>query len=205
MTARTIMTMRKHPAVIGLMLFILLVSLHGVPAAGNAVEVFVPSFGEGKVKVRLYTDYFCPPCRDMEPALEPIIRELVKDNVINLTFSDTPFYKLSSLYVRYFLYALNEKKDLEHALTVRRLLIEAAKNMMDSPEKLEAYLKANKIALEPYDPKPTFDVLSGYLNKDQIKSTPSCVIEADGKIDKYVGGKDIVGALNRLKKEQPKR
>jgi hypothetical protein len=141
----------------------------------------------------------------MEPAVEPIISELVKDNVISLTFADTPFYNLSSLYVRYFLYALNEKNDLEHALTVRRLLIEAAKNKVDTREKLEAYLKTNNIALKPFDPKPTFDVLLDYLNKDQIKATPSCVIETDGKIDKYVGGKDIVDALNRLKEEQPKR
>ncbi len=205
MTAKTILIIRKHSLAIPFMSFVLLAFLHSVPAAGSASGALVPSFGEGKVKVRLYTDYFCPPCRDMEPAIEPVISELIKGKVINLTFADTPFYDLSSLYVRHFLYALNEKKDLEHALTVRRLLIEAAKNKVDTREKLEAHLKTNNIALKPFDPKPTFDILTGYLNKDQIKATPSCVIEIDGKADKYVGGKDIVDALNRLKKEQTKK
>lgn len=149
MTAKTILIIRKHSLAIPFMFFVLLAFLHSVPAAGSASEALVPSFGEGKVKVRPYTDYFCPPCRDMEPAIEPVISELVKDEVINLTFADTPFYKLSSLYVRYFLYALNEKKELEHALTVRRLLIDAAKQGLDNTEKLEALLKANKIALNP--------------------------------------------------------
>ena len=31
-----------------------------------------PSYGSGPVEVRLYTDYFCPPCRAMEPAVEPL-------------------------------------------------------------------------------------------------------------------------------------
>lgn len=205
MAEKTTIIIRKHSLAIPFMFFVLLAFLHSVPAAGNAAEALVPSFGEGKVKVRLYADYFCPPCRDMEPAVEPIISELIKDNVINLTFADTPFYKHSSLYVRYFLYALNEKKDLEHALAVRRLLIDAAKQGLDSAEKLEALFKANKIALKPFDPKPIFDIMSGYLNKDQINATPSCVIEMDGKKDRYVGGSDIVGALNQLKKQQPKR
>lgn len=205
MASQATIIIRRHLATIGLAFFVLLTLLHSVTTTCDATEVLVPSFGEGKVKVRLYTDYFCPPCRDMEPAVEPIIIELIKNKVINLTFADTPFYKLSSLYVRYFLYAINEKKDLEHALTVRRLLIDAAKQGLDNTEKLEALLKANKIALKPYDPKPTFDIMSGYLNKDKINATPSCVIEIDGKVDKYVGGKDIVDALNRLKKEQPKR
>jgi len=205
MTAKTILIIRKHSLAIPCMFFVFLVFLHSVPAASSTAEALVPSFGEGKVKVRLYMDYFCPPCRDMEPSIEPVISALIKNKVINLTFADTPFYKLSSLYVRYFLYALNEKNDLEHALTVRRVLIEAAKNRVDTAEKLEAHLKANNIALKPFDPKPTFDILSGHLNKDQIKATPSCVIEADGKADKYVGGKDIVDALIRLKKEQPRK
>ncbi|MDD5007361.1 MAG: thioredoxin domain-containing protein [Syntrophorhabdaceae bacterium] len=205
MTAKTILIIRKHSLAIPFMFFVFLAFLHSVPAAGSAAEVLVPAFGEGKVKVRLYTDYFCPPCRDMEPAIEPVISELIKGKVVNLTFADTPFYKLSSLYVRYFLYALNEKNDLEHALAVRRLLIDAAKQGLDSAEKLEALFKANKVALKPYDPKPTFDILSDYLKKDQVQATPSCVIETDGKTDKHVGGKDIVDALNRLKKAQPKK
>lgn len=203
MTNKTDKIIRKRLASTGIALFALFTLLCGVPAGGRAADAFLPSFGEGKVKVRLYADYFCPPCRDMEPDLEPVIRELVDDGVIGLTFTDTPFYEYSSLYVRYFLYAINEKKDLEQALYVRRSLIEAAKGMVCSAEKLEAFLKEKKIALKPFDLKPVFETMSGYLKKDLIDATPSCVIEKDGAKNKYVGAGDIIGALSRLKQGKP--
>lgn len=169
------------------------------PCAGHSTESPIPSFGEGKVKVRLYTDYFCPPCAEMEPNLEPVVRELVKEKIINLIFADTPFHRHSSLYARYFLYAVNEKNGLEHALFVRRSLIEAAKKRMDSAEKIEAILKEKSIKLRPFDPKPVFTALTNHLKEDQIDATPSCIIEKDGRKNKYVGAGDIINALNQLK------
>ena len=61
----------------------------GTKTAGGEEEP-LSSFGSGPIKVRLYTDYFCPPCRDMEPDLEPLILDLVKDGTIQLTFIDVP-------------------------------------------------------------------------------------------------------------------
>jgi len=193
---------KKIVLLIGFALFALLFL---TPTAGKSGEASLSTFGDGKAKVRLYTDYFCPPCRDMEPGMEPVINELVRENIVSLTFADTPFYKTSSLYVRYFLYAMNANKDLETALFVRRSLIEAAKNMIDGEEKLQSFLKGKKIALKPFDPKPMFDTLSRYLKEDKIQSTPSCVIELDGKTSKHVGGADIINALNQLKPKTPKR
>lgn len=169
------------------------------PCSGRSTESPIPSFGEGKVKVRLYTDYFCPPCTEMESDLEPVIRELVKGKTINLIFADTPFYRHSALYARYFLYAVNEKNDLEHALFVRRSLIEATKKKVDSAERIETILKEKRIKLKPFDPKPVFAALTNHLKEDQIDATPSCIIEKDGKKNKYVGAGDIISALNQLK------
>ncbi len=176
-----------------------------LPAAAGAADQFLPSFGEGKVKVRLYTDYFCPPCRAMEMDIEPVVTELVRDRAVTLTFVDTPFYRYSSLYARYFLYAINGKKDFEHALYVRRTLIEAAKNGLDSTDKLEAFLKEKKIALKPLDPGSTFREFSRHLREDAVDATPSCVIEADGKTQKCSGGGNIIDALNRLRKTPPEK
>lgn len=169
------------------------------PCTGHSAETPIPSFGEGKVKVRLYTDYFCPPCREMEAGLEPVIGELVRSKIVNLIFADTPFYKHSALYARYFLYAVNEKKELEYALFVRRALIEAAKNRVDSAERMEAALKEKGIKLKPFDPKQVFTALTNHLKEDQIDATPSCIVEKDGKKNKYVGAGDIISALNQLK------
>lgn len=184
---------------------VLIVAACGAPVTCMSAETFLPSFGKGMVKVRLYSDYFCPPCRSMEPRVEPVIADLVKDNVVTLTFADTPFYRYSSLYVRYFLYAINEKKDLEHAFYVRRSLIEAAKSGLDSPDKLETFLKGKKIALKPFDLRPTFETLSRHLKEDAIDATPSCVIETDGKTSKCSGAGNIIEALGKLQQGQRKK
>ncbi|MDD2302611.1 MAG: thioredoxin domain-containing protein, partial [Eubacteriales bacterium] len=183
----------------GAMLFVVFAMILVLPFVGNSAELFLTSFGDGKVKVRLYTDYFCPPCRDMEPGIEPLISELVKNGTVTLTFVDTPFYRYSSLYARHFLYAINEKKDLEHALHVRRSLIEATRKNLDSAETLEAFLNEKKIALKPFDPRTTFDVLSRHLKEDTIDATPSCVIEMEGSVKKYNGAGNITDALGKLK------
>lgn len=180
-------------------LFLLLTLLQVTSVKGRCAETVMPSFGDGKTKVRLYSDYFCPPCRQMEPDIEPLLKELVKDRIITLTLVDTPFYRYSSLYVRYFLYAINEKKDLEHALYVRRSLIEAAKKGLDSAQKLEGFLKEKKITLKPFDPKPVFDSLARHLKEDGIDATPSCVIESNGKTSKYSGAGNITDALTALR------
>ncbi len=165
-----------------------------------AEEMPLSTFGTGKVVVRLYTDYFCPPCKKMEPSIEPVIIDLIKNNIITFTFIDTPFYRASSLYARYFLYGLNEKKSLERALTIRNALIEASDQKIDKAEKLEAYLNSKEIKIKPYDTRPTFELFGKLLKADKINATPSCVIEKDGKKETFVGGVDIINALQRLKK-----
>jgi thiol-disulfide isomerase/thioredoxin len=189
-------------AAISLALFALFFRGSATPA--YASETVTPSFGSGKINVRLYTDYFCPPCRAMEPRIEPLLSELLKRNVINLTFIDTPVYKPSSLYARYFLYILNEKRDLETALHARSVLIGAAVENISDQAKLEEYLKDRGIKMKAFDVKPVFDLLGNYLKEDRISSTPTCVIDQGGKTDKYTGGQDILSALERLKKEIPK-
>jgi len=136
----------------------------------------------------------------MEPSLEPVVADLVKSNMATVILIDTPFYQLSSLYARYFLYALNEKKDLENALTVRNALIEASNRKIYEAAKLEAFLNEKGIKMKPFDVKPTFDMFARSLRGDSIKATPSCVIEKDGKKETFVGGSDIIQALQRLKK-----
>ena len=188
----------------GTALVLFSIFFQGSVTPSYADEPLVPSFGEGKVKVRLYTDYFCPPCRAMEPDIEPVLTELVKRRIITLLFVDTPMYKSSSLYARYFLYALHAQRDFDHALIVRRRLMAASRDKsLDSEEKLEAYFKFHKIAVKPFEPKPSFDVLSGYLKEDQVKSTPICVIVRDGKKEILTGGPDIVGALKGLAAKGP--
>lgn len=169
------------------------------PDTVDSKEISFLAFGDGKVDVRLYADYFCGPCSALEPKIEYPLLDLVKKNVITVTFVDTPFYKYSSLYARYFLYILNEKKELHHALTARNVLFEAAKAGINEKQKLEAFLQTKGVAFKPFDVKPVFKILQGYLKEDKINSTPSCVMRNGDKKEVYTGGENITKALEALK------
>jgi thiol:disulfide interchange protein DsbA len=182
--------------VIGFILFLVL--FKGTATPVYAEDILLPSFGNGQIKVRLYTDYFCSPCRALEPKLEPVITDLVKRGIINIIFIDTPVHAQTSLYARYFLYILNEKKDFDHTLRARTVLFEAAKNKITEKEKLEAYLKKKGIRFKPFNVNPTFGGLSSLFKEDRINSTPACVIYKEGKIDTFKG-RDILKALGQLK------
>lgn len=159
-----------------------------------------PTYGTGAVQVRLYTDYFCPPCRGMEPSVEPILKDLVKKKVITVTLIDVPYSKSSPLYARYFLYALKSRYDFDHALMVRNTLFDATiKNQVNSAEKIEELFKSKGIAYKAFEPRPAFDKYNNLIREDRINATPSCVIIKGGKKETFVGGADIIKALKGLK------
>jgi thiol-disulfide isomerase/thioredoxin len=162
----------------------------------------VPVFGEGKVSVRIYTDYFCPPCRAMEPEIEPLMLDLLKHKKINLTFIDTPFYQYSSLYARYYLYAVNDNREIGYALAVRNILADGADKNISDPSRIEALLKDKGIKITPFDPRPIFELYGKALKDDGIKSTPTCILEYGGKKEKATGKADIIKSLKRLKQSE---
>lgn len=169
------------------------------PDTVDSKEMSFLAFGDGKINVRLYSDFFCGPCSALEPKIEYPILDLVRRNIITVTFVDTPFHKYSSLYARYFLYVLNEKKELHHALAARTALFEAAKANINEQEKLEAFLRTKGIRFKPFDVKPVFNMLQGYLREDKLNSTPACVIRNGDRKEVHTGGENIIKALEALK------
>jgi thiol:disulfide interchange protein DsbA len=179
-------------------IMLLILSATGLCAQGQ--EGPFPTYGSGAVQVCIYTDYFCPPCRGMEPAVESLLRDLIKRNVIRVTLVDTPFGKYSPLYARYFLYALKAKNDLEYALKVRNILFDAAaKNDVTTKEGIEELFRNKGIRYSAFEPKSAFDRYNALIKEDQINATPTCVIIRAGKKEKFVGGPDIVNALKGMK------
>ena len=182
-------------------LLIFPIVFHGsVTPVYAAEDVSPPTFGKGPVQVRLYADYFCPPCRALSPKIAPGLADLVKRNIITLTFIDTPFYKNSSMYARYFLYAVQEKKDIDTALAARNALFSASGANITDTTKLEEALKNKGIAFKTFEVKPIFDVYGAQLQNDKVEATPSCIIEQGGKKELFVGDGNIAKALEKLLK-----
>ncbi|MGD0229305.1 MAG: thioredoxin domain-containing protein [Syntrophorhabdales bacterium] len=183
-------------AAIGFLAFLLFFKGSATPVYGD--EVLFPSFGKGKVQVRLYTDYFCGPCSRMEPKIEPLLKELIYNNTITLTLVDTPIHAATPLYARYFLYMLNEDRGFDQALRSRKILFEAAGDKIGEKERLEAYLKTRDVKFKEIDARPTFAALSALINEDRIGATPTCVIITNGKKKIFGGEAEITAALGRL-------
>lgn len=162
-------------------------------------EALLTSFGKGEVKVVIYTDYFCPPCRAMEPQIEPILIDLMKKDRIQLTFVDTPIYRHSPLYARYFLYSLKLKKDFHHALWVRNTLFAAAEQQILEKKKLEDFLHQKGVSFLPSDISSVLEAWNRMLNDDRIDSTPTLVIRQGVKKEVFKGSSDILKALSELR------
>jgi hypothetical protein len=184
-------------AVLGLLLFV--VFFDGSVTPAFAEEPLQPSFGNGRIHVRVYSDYFCNPCSKLDPEIAAPIANLVKKNVIRVTFVDTPVHEHTALYTRYFLYALNEKKDIDYANKVRHTLFQAAAQNISNREQLEVYLKKNGVRFKVYDPSPTFQFLTGYLSEDKVRSTPTAVIIDSGRKQVVKGSANIAKAIGELK------
>lgn len=158
-----------------------------------------PTYGTGPIQVRLYTDYFCSPCRAMEPPLEPVLRDLLKRKVITLTLVDVPFHRYSPLSAQYFLYALKAKNGLEQALRVRNILFEAAAStQVTTREQLEEIFKSKGIPYTVFDHKPAFNRYNALITEDNIRSTPTCVIIRSIRKETFVGNQDILKAVKHL-------
>ncbi len=184
-------------AVLGLLLFA--VFFDGSVTPAFAQEPLKPTFGSGQIHVRIYSDYFCNPCSKLDPEISAPVANLVKKNVIQVTFVDTPVHQYTTLYARYFLYALNEKKDIDYANKVRHVLFLAAAQNISDREKLEAHLKNNGIKFKVFDPSASFNILSNYLNEDKVRSTPTAVILESGRKQVIKGHANIAKAIGELK------
>ena len=187
-------------AAAGLVFFLLFFSGSATPvyAAGPPTT----SFGKGPIDVRIYTDYFCGPCRAEEAEVMALITELVEKGLIRVTFIDTPIHKETVLYAGHFLSALNAKEgwDLRQAVALRAALFEAAAEKIAEKEALELFLKKKGFALRPFDTAPVFKIFGNYLKEDRINATPTCVIVGPQGKQILVGRDDTVKALRSLRK-----
>ena len=187
-------------AAAGLIFFLLFFSGSATPV--YAAEMPPLSFGKGPVEVRLYTDYFCNPCRAEEPVVAALLSELLGKNAIRVLFIDTPIHRETILFAGYFLAAVHAKGDFRQALAARAALFAAAEGKIAGKEELEAFLTKKGLAFKPVDTAPVFKIFSNYLKEDRINSTPSCVIIGPKGKQTLIGNDDIPKALRELLPEK---
>ena len=77
--------------------------------------------------------------------------------------------------------------------------MEGAKQNINEPGRIEALLADKGIRVKPFEAKPVFDIFTRFMREDGITSTPTCVIESDGKKEKAIGKADIISALKALR------
>ncbi len=190
---------------LGLLFFLFFFTGSLTPAFAS--DNLMTSYGSGPVEVRMYTDYFCVPCRLAEPKIEELLRTLMDQNVIRLTFIDTPMHKETSLYAKYFLYILNgNERSLAIALRARTLLYEGASKNIRTAGDLEAFLKDKGVKFKEFSTAAVFMSFEKLFREDGINSTPTCVIASFLKKEKLVGGNNIIKGLKGiLKRPEEKR
>jgi len=182
-------TLATLAAAAGLVFFLLFFSGAATPA--YAAESPLPAFGAGPVQVRIYTDYFCGPCRAEEAEVIALVTELVEKNLVRVLFIDTPVHQETILYAGYFLAIMNANREFGRAVAARAALFEAAEKKIGKKEALEAFLKKKGLSFLTFDTAPVFKIYGNYLKEDQIRATPTFVIMGpDGK--KVLTGSDKI-------------
>jgi thiol-disulfide isomerase/thioredoxin len=166
----------------------------------------VPSYGEGKYELIVFTDYFCPPCQMLEVDAETSLKGLLAAGGVKVTFIDVPIHKYTPLYVKYFLYTANAGANYKDILNVRKILFTLAKaNTITTEEGLANALHKERIVFKPYDLKKVYAALDETIRKYNIRSTPTCVVRySDSDVRKYVGGDEIKQGLSLLQSRQKK-
>lgn len=182
-------------------LFILVAFLALSRPVSWAAEERMFSYGKGPYELIIFTDYFCAPCQKAERELDPVLEEIIERGV-KITMVDFPLYKLTPLYARHFLYAVNASSNYKEALRARRLLNDRASRMGAlTAEHLERDFKNAGIAIKPYDTKTSLSAYSRLIKKYEVRSTPTFVfVYSPTDIRKYSGSEPVKKGMAELKK-----
>jgi thiol:disulfide interchange protein DsbA len=172
-----------------------------VVASNADAQRVIPSMGIGPYEVFMFSDYFCPPCKQIDTKAETLMKELLETGKVKITFVDVPFHSATPIYAKYYLYAVNINADSGNVFHVRRILFDAAQAArIQKEDALIAYLKEKKIFWKVMDEKAIFPLLSSLIKENKVDQTPTCVIRyplAGEK--KYVGDIEIWDGLMQLK------
>lgn len=187
-------------ALLGYIFITLTFSGSTTPAYG-AHKSIVPSYGSGKYEMIIFTDYFCPPCQNLESVIDPALHEFLSRGGVRVTFVDLPTHKETYLYAKYFLYTAKATNSYKKVLHARKVLFSLAKNRVAlNEDDLRNALISQGVLYTPYDLKPVYPALNRIITTHKARSTPTCiVIYSNSDIRKYTGRFEIQNGLAMLR------
>jgi thiol:disulfide interchange protein DsbA len=180
----------------------LLVFICSVTPAAGADNETIPSYGRGPREVLIFSDYFCPPCRALEPKLEPVLDALYKQGNVKIRFVDTPMHKETPLFAKFYLYAAKATPDYRSAMRARQVLFALAgkENVFWMDERIEEAFRKEKVAYTPFDFRTAQPELNRLIREHRVDSTPTCVIRySDSDTRKHVGEMEILKGLAAIR------
>jgi thiol:disulfide interchange protein DsbA len=148
--------------------------------------------------VLIFSDYFCPPCQNLEPQLEPVLAELYNAGRVKITFVDTPMHRETPLFAKFYLYAAKAAPDYRAAVRARQVLFALAgkEHVFWMDERIEEAFQKEKVAFTPFDFSTAQPELNRLISEYRVDATPTCVILSPGaKSQKYTGAGDIMKGL----------
>jgi thiol:disulfide interchange protein DsbA len=169
--------------------------------AVDADKGSIPSYGDGPHEVLIFSDYFCPPCQNLEPKLEPVLDALYKQGNVKIRFVDTPMHRETPLFTKFYFYAAKAAPEYGAAVRARQVLFALAgkENVFWMDERIEEAFRKEKVAFTPFDFRTAQPELNRMIREHRVDSTPTCVILSPGaKAKKYTGAGDILKGLTSL-------
>jgi thiol-disulfide isomerase/thioredoxin len=179
----------------------LFITLLSPAPAVDADKGSIPSYGSGPHEVLIFSDYFCPPCQNLEPQLEPVLANLYNAGKVKITFVDTPMHRETPLFAKFYLYAAKAAPDYRSAVRAREVLFALAgkEHVFWMDERIEEAFRREKVAFTPFDFRTAQPELNRMISEHRVDSTPTCVILSPGtKAKKYTGAGDILKGLTSL-------
>jgi len=174
-----------------------------LPTFLYGAEVLFPTYGTGSRELIVFTDYFCPPCMKIEVEFLPAVRKALSTNNWKVTFVDIPGHRETSLFAKYFIYAVQKGKGYENALRAREVLFNLSRKGGVVTEKdLEVAFRKEGIKFAPVDPWPVYKEWNRLIEAHKISGTPMCVlVEGGGKKTVFDGSVEIRNRLLPLMNE----
>lgn len=176
-------------------------TFNGAVIPSYAEEIRCPVFGNNRAQTEIifYSDYFCPGCRQADSQINGKLMKL--KNKARICFIDVPLHRGSLGYAKLFIYAwLKCGNNLEKAIKVREILFDASKTNAD-PEEVMKILKSKGIQFKKDEDtaKEIFhEVYNPLMKMDKVSGTPTVVIAKGNSRKNYVGGPDILKALDSI-------